>query len=222
MSFFFKTSTDNIVYFVCINRRSPVCILASRCCVCEQRYACMSKDLIHLIVTEYIPYTYFCHTLKLFWLQSWASTAMPRRDIERCMLGSCVTWSGPWWTWFYYIGPVSQTASQSGSLGKRLGESGDTRWQKGVDWMAVRQVFCPFNHTSTEVLKLQDLLRGLQRRSGWGRTSRHTRSTDISSCSSSRWDRKLLLNAAELRHDHTTGVNKTSITGTLWKVLIPD
>lgn len=58
--------------------------LRSMCdiCVFTQRYAYMSKDLRHLIVTEYPPhaYTYFCHTLEFLWLQSWAPTEMQRRD----------------------------------------------------------------------------------------------------------------------------------------------
>lgn len=54
-----------------------------------------------------------------FWLQSWASAVMPCRDMEGCMLGSYVTWAGPWWTRFYYTGPVSQTASQSASFRKK-------------------------------------------------------------------------------------------------------
>lgn len=83
----------------------------------------------------------------LFWLQSWASAVMPCRDTGGCILGSYVTWAGPWWTWFYYTDPVSQTASQSASFRERLGESEDARWEKEPDWTAVRQVFPPVNHS---------------------------------------------------------------------------
>lgn len=39
----------------------------------------------------------------------WCS-AETHRDVY---WGSCVTWSGPWWTRFYYTGPVTQIPSQS-------------------------------------------------------------------------------------------------------------
>ena len=51
-------------------------MLMCEICVFTECYAYMSKDLRHLIVTEYLPYSYFCHTLfAFFWLQSWASTS---------------------------------------------------------------------------------------------------------------------------------------------------
>lgn len=211
-----------------------MCIHASCWCVilvCVHRLLChMSKDLRHVIVTEYLlfAYSYFCHTLAFFffWLQSWASAAMPCRDMEGCMLGSYVTWAGPWWTWFYYTGPVSQTASQSASFRKRLGESEDTHWETKPDWTAVRQVFPPVNHSPQN--RSNDA-GSLKRPAGWNWVQEDLMSHSLQR---SRFlsiiisDMMTLQTAIELcrvlRDDHITGVNKTSITGTLWKVLIPD
>lgn len=66
-----------------------------------------------------------------------------------CILGSYVTWAGPWWTWFYYTGPVSQTTSQSASFQEEGWERVETHMQRErePEWTAVRQVFPPVNHS---------------------------------------------------------------------------
>lgn len=117
-------------------------------------YSCVHRALcLHVKGSETfwlrlnIFHTVISVTLWLFSpLQSWASSVMQSRDAEGCILGSCVTWAGPWWTWFYYAGPVSQIASQSVSGRGWERVKTHTEREGGPDWTAVRQVFPPVNH----------------------------------------------------------------------------
>lgn len=84
--------------------------------------------------------------------KSWAQTVMQCRHTEGCILGSYVTWAGPWWTWFYYTGPVSQTASQSVSFRKRLGEWRHTQ-REGTRLNGSKTSIPSSQSQSTELLK---------------------------------------------------------------------
>lgn len=114
------------VIFVCIH--SVLCLHVKG----SGTFDCDRISSIH--VQLFLSQSGFC-------LQSWALTVMQCRNTEGCILGSYVTWASPWWTRFYYTGPVSQTVSQF--QGKRLGE---THWAKEPHWTSERQVFPPVNH----------------------------------------------------------------------------
>lgn len=97
-------------------------------------------------------------------LHSRISTAMPRGDKEGHILGSYVTWAGPWWTWFYYTGPVSQAASQPASLRKKARREWRHVARKGA-WLNGGKTSIPFSQSqSTETLNDAGCL---QRPAGW-------------------------------------------------------
>lgn len=93
-----------------------------------------------------------------------------------CIQGSYVTWASPWRTWFYYTGPVTHIASPSASFRRTLE---DVQRGKEPDWMAVRQVFPPVNHSPPKCAMMRDVSRGMRGGKGWKRTQCHTCYTDI-------------------------------------------
>lgn len=99
-----------------------------------------------------------------------------QRHTLGCIQGSHVTWAGPRWTWFYYTDPVTHVASPSASF-RRLLE--DMQRGKEPDWMAVRQVFPPVNHSPPKCSMMRGVSRGVQGGNGWKRTQCHTCYTDI-------------------------------------------
>lgn len=192
-------------------------MLMSDACVFIESNASMSKDLRHLIVTEYPrrTYSYFCHTLLVLVAAPLFSAAMRRGDTEGHILGSYVTWAGPRWTQFYYTGPVSQTASQSAAFRKKGLERVKTcSAKKEPDWTAVRQVFPPVNHSPQKRSMMRDLSRVPQGGTGWKRTQCHPlqhRSVRLSIII--RVMTTVIELRGTLRDDRISGVNKTS---TLW------
>lgn len=147
--------------FLCINRCSGMCIHASCWCVvlvCSQSCdAYMSKALRHLIVTEYPSIR-----IQLFLSHSLFFGCSPERRLwflaetrKGCILGSYVTWAGPWWTWFYYTGPVSQTTSQSASFQEEGWERVEThmQWREGAGMNGSKTSIPSSQSQSTEPLK---------------------------------------------------------------------
>lgn len=176
LEYFFKSSTQSNC-LLCVHKQmlwsvhSSFMLRMCGICVFTQCYADMSKDLRHLIVTEYIPHKVISVTLSgFFWLQSWASTVMQCRDMEGCIPGSYVTPSGPWWTWFYYIGPDSHAASQ---FWKKVVRERRRTLTEGARLNGSKTSVLCTQSQSTEPLKwcrMQDLSRGLQGGTGWRRT----------------------------------------------------
>lgn len=141
--------------FVCINRRSCLCIRAWCWCVifvcshCAMPTRQRIWDIwlwqnifhTHTVISVTLWSFFGCRPVHRLWCSAERET---RRDVYR---GSYATWAGPWWTRFYYTGPVSQTASRSVSFGGKSWERVKTRAERrSPRCTAVRQVFPPVNH----------------------------------------------------------------------------
>lgn len=115
--------------------------------------------------------------------------------------------------------PVSQMVL--GKAEERHGEGSEQR--KRPPWMLLRQVFPPVNHSPQSC---SNDARFLKRFAGWKRVKIGLMShTEGRPCQLPyiAWSlRKVDLKSIELRKGCITGVNKSSITGSLWEVLIPD
>lgn len=196
-------------------------------CALTENYAYMSKDLRHLIVTEYLPcaYSYFCHTprLSLVAVLSIGCDAAQRHGGMYTGVICDLGWSLVNMVLLHWS---CQSAGQPVSFRKRLGESEDAHWEQEPDWTAVRQVFPAVNLNPQN--RSNDA-GSLKRPAGWKWVKEDLMSPSL------HWSRFLSISINDmmtsktatelcgvLRDDHITGVNKTSISGTLWKVLIPD